>query len=207
MIYLLLALQAIVTGAILYLTIKLFFATRGSRLYSTASALGIVGGLSAILYLMQYFINSDLIGFLVKVSVTSFALVLYYLWRVTYNQIGKNTYHIFIWLLSLFQIACDFIVMKNFDFIVMPINLISKYQILSIIMILVITIQYFKFTKMNRTAQLDFIPLTLLMYSMSYLTSLLTVGNIAVLFTIIMYVSIVLILVFYTKDYKRSFYY
>lgn len=190
-----------------YLSVRLLLSARGSRLYNSVAYVGLIGSANSFLYIINTFVNSNVLFLIISVVMTLFSLMIYYLWRVTYNQIGKNAYHLFIWVLILIQFASDVVVYSDYQLLLPVFESLSKYHVLSNIVLLFTTIQYFQFSKMNNTAELNFIPIVLIIYVMSHFASFLTIGNTSILFNALMSVSLLLMIYFYYKDYKRSFYY
>lgn len=190
-----------------YLSAKLYLGTRGSRLYSSSALVGFIVSIYSIANIVSMYVSSNIIVLIINLLFMLIALCMYFLWRTTYNQIKKNSYHIFIILFVLLQIVSDIYVFYFPDGTIRLFSTVSEYNIMSLIVLAFVSFQYFRFSKMNNTTHLNSVPFLLLIYTMSQLATVVTTDVVSYVFSLIMSVSMLFIVYFYTEDYKRSFYY
>ncbi len=206
MTYILLGVLGILSITLLVLSSNLFFNARGSLLYSTVSIVGLLSVISGGLFIASNLMEFEsTLYFSILFSLLNISL--YSLWKITYNQIDKKLYSSLLYLVMMLSLGIDYLVSIDHQLVSSLIKMISEYQIINSIIMIFIIIKYFQFSRMNNTYELNFIPIVLLLYLLSEFSVLLVSGHLAIIFSIVKVLAILFLLVFYTKDYKNSFYY
>ncbi len=206
MTYILLGVLGILSITLLVLSSNLFFNARGSLLYSTVSIVGLLSVISGGLFIASNLMEFEsTLYFSILFSLLNISL--YSLWKITYNQIDKKLYSSLLYLVMMLSLGIDYLVSIDHQLVSSLIKMISEYQIINSIIMIFIIIKYFQFSRMNNTYELNFIPIVLLLYLLSEFSVLLVSGHLVIIFSIVKVLAILFLLVFYTKDYKNSFYY
>lgn len=206
MTYILLGVLGVLSITLLVMSSKLFFNARGSLLYSTVSIVGLLSVISGGLFIASNLMEFEsTLYFSILFSLLNISL--YSLWKITYNQIDKKLYSSLLYLVMMLSLGTDYLVSIDHQLVSGLIKIISEYQIINSIIMIFIIIKYFQFSRMNNTYELNFIPIVLLLYLLSEFCVLLVSGHLVIIFSIVKVLAILFLLVFYTKDYKNSFYY
>lgn len=206
MTYILLGVLGILSITLLVLSSNLFFNARGSLLYSTVSIVGLLSVISGGLFIASNLMEFEsTLYFSILFSLLNISL--YSLWKITYNQIDKKLYSSLLYLVMMLSLGIDYLVSIDHQLVSGLIKIISEYQIINSIIMIFIIIKYFQFSRMNNTYELNFIPIVLLLYLLSEFCVLLVSGHLVIIFSIVKVLAILFLLLFYTKDYKNSFYY
>lgn len=180
---------------------------RSSRLYMAVFRFSLFGATVSILSLFLNGKFSDIIYFILNVNLIAFWMSLYNLWFVKYNQISNKAYNTVILLAAILSLALDYLVF-NGKIVLLPILIsISKFHIISILMIFFCIVKFYQFRKQNTNTALNKIPFLFLISLLSSMTAMVVEHNLSLIFTLISSLSQLLVTSLYYKDFKRSFYY
>lgn len=190
----------------LCLSVKIFLGAKDSVLYRLVSVVGIFGIIPLLMRLISNFIDISSLAVIANIALCFFAFFTYSLWETTYNQINRNQYTFLIMILTTLSIVIELLYYFNY-LNVMFIDVIVKYQLLPMIIILVSALKFKQFSNQNKTIELNLVPYVLILNGLSIVAVQLSDKPLSELFFMINGLSVLLLLYLYSLDYKNSFYY